>query len=432
MKIRFSTKLCIIAILVILIFNMLFNTNIKARDNTAYVMSSKYYFGTDADNVVSRIPFWYRRVDYNVIAHQDPSKTDFWESLYADVQYLYGHGDWDRFWTKNVGLIVGNGRVYDGIHHFGTNDVHWDTDTILVVYAACLTSKDDNSNGLAAKTCERGADNVIGWRNKIWSDDCYSWGNNFSQGLALGYGVNDAANFANSKSYPGDDRQSEEEHSIKNWSQWSRGDANMKVGKFRTASNSIQKNIKESENSSAIQDNRNILRNTQETITFKGIEDIIDIIKKYDSSFNEENYIMSEAKGGRTINIINGEKDEQSIIELHLKIGEFYTNAGYVISIRDGIVEAIYDNTLPLKNKKEKISDKDFIISNELKSKQASYNEMAKNEVMQKLGSLDGIIEQKQTYYYDVENGQKYVRVRSVVENEEEKAKDYITSLFEI
>ena len=36
------------------------------------------------------------------------------------------------------------------MHLFGTNDVHWDADTDLVIYLACYTAQ-DLENGLARK-----------------------------------------------------------------------------------------------------------------------------------------------------------------------------------------------------------------------------------------------------------------------------------------
>lgn len=136
------------------------------------------------------------------------------------------------------------------------------------------------------------------------------------------------------------------------------------------------------------------------------------------------------------INVVTGEKKQQQIIDIHLRLGEFYTNAGYVVTINDGIIEAIYDNTLLLKNRK--ISDKDFIVNTSVKSKSDIYKEMAKTEAVKKSetkGALEyNIIEQRQNYYYDVVTGKKYSRVRTIIETECENGKnrDYITTLFEI
>lgn len=432
MKIKFITKLTIIIIIVILAINIVFVSEIEARDNTTYIMASKYYLGNTADYMVSKLPFWYRRLNYNVIKNIDPNTTQFWESLYADVQYLHGHGDWDRFWSKDVGIIVGNGREYDGIYHFGTNDVHWDTDTLLVVYSACLTSKDNNPNGLAAKTCEKGADNVIGWRNSIWSDDAAYWSENFAQALAVGYGVYDAAAFANSKSYPQDDVNNTA-MSIKNNTVWNHGEPNMKLGSYR--SNAISLNTSKND---LLEDSRNILKNVKQSVEFKNVEEIIDIIKNYDASFNKTDYIIKESEGIETIDITNGHKTKQSIIDFNLKLGEFYTNAGYVAVINGGKVKAIYDNTLPVKNKKDKFTESNFKVNESIKNGNNNYKKIATEEAIKKANVTNAedynIIEQKQSYYYDVETGKKFVRVRTKIETEWENKKinDYTTSLFEI
>ncbi len=427
MKMKFGIRLLIVLLVAILIMNITFSTNVRARDNYAYIVASSYYFDSAADYVRSKLPFWYGRLKYNVGTDSDPTPTEFWESLYADVQYLYGHGDWDRFWTKNVGLIVGDGRKYDGRHHFGTNDVHWDTDTILVVYAACKTAE-NLEDGLAVETCRSGADNVIGWRNPIWSDHAAYWGEYFAASVATGLGVYDAAANANSKSYPGDDEN--DGHSIKNNVVVNRGDANMKLGCFRTNAKQTETNI--------IEDGRNILKNTKQSIEFKSIDELLDIIKAYDSTFNKENYTITQSDGLQTINIVTGEETKQLVIDLNLKLDDFYTNAGYVITISNGKVEAIYDNTLPLKNRKVGLSNSNFKVDSVIKNNGDIYLEKAKAEVIEKTindGILNyNIIEQKKTYYYDVETDKKYVRVRTIIENEHENgnSRDYITSLYEI
>lgn len=266
MKIKFGTKLITVVIIVILLTNVIFFTNVKARDNTVYIMGTSYYFGNAATYLIDKLPFWYRRLNYNVITQDNPTTSEFWESLYADVQILDGHGDWDRFWSKDTGLIVGDSRTYDGKYHYGTNDVHWQYDTLLVVYLACQTAK-NTENGLAAKTCESGADNVIGWSETVYSDDLAYWSDYFSASLAAGAGIYDAAVNANSKTYPGDDRN---DTSIRKNAVFNHGDANMKLGKYRTNNLPTKTNINEEEKvSNVLDDERNILRNSKQIVEFK-------------------------------------------------------------------------------------------------------------------------------------------------------------------
>lgn len=434
MKFRFCTKLLIIILVVMFLSNLIFLTNVKGRDNTTYLMGSSYYFGNASTYILDKLPFWYRNcLGYNIISQDNPTTTQFWESLYADVQILDGHGDWDRFIAKNVGIITGNGRDIDGKHYFGTNDVHWKYDTDLVIYLACKTAQ-DLENGLAMKTLESGAQNVIGWLGPIRSDDAAYWANYFSASAGAGTGIYDAASKANSMTFPGDDDDNNETN-IRGNAVFNHGNANMRLGRFKEQSPAKVNNIN---SNSVLEDERNILRNNKKILKFNSVEEIIDIIKKYDSTFKEEDYKISQSDGMKTINVVTGEKTEQQVIDLHLKLGEFHTNAGYVVTISNGIVEAIYDNTLPLKDKAKKISDKSFIVDNSIKKKSDAYKELAKAEVINKVKNENcseyDIIEQRQNYYYDVNTGKKYSRVRTVVEIKcgDRNIKDYVTTLFEI
>ena len=294
------------------------------------------------------------------------------------------------------------------MHLFGTNDVHWDADTDLVIYLACYTAQ-DLENGLARKTMDRGAENVIGWRRRIWADDANEWANYFSASIAAGIGVDNVV--------------------------FNHGNANMKLGKFKGKSQAKVSNIKFN---NVIEDERNILRNSNEIIKFDSLDKVIDIIKNYDLDYKDENYTIQKSEGMMSVNGITGEINQQEIIDLHFKLGEFYTNAGYVITISDGNVEAIYDNTLPLKNKKEQLKENDFIVNTSVKNKKNEYIQMAKIDALQKVDTSFAlgynIINQKQDYYYDVKTNKKYARVRSVVEIDlmNDKVEDYITTLFEI
>lgn len=435
MKIRFCTKLITIILVVIFFTNLIFLANVKGRDNTTYIVSTNYYIGSYANDLLSKMPFWYRNIGYNVTTHSDPSISEFWEKLYADVQILNGHGQPGYYFTKNTGLIVGNGidATENGnkMHLFGTNDVHWDADTDLVIYLACYTAQ-DLENGLARKTMDRGAENVIGWRRRIWADDANEWANYFSASIAAGIGVYDAVCKANSQSFPGTE---DAEHSIKDNVVFNHGNANMKLGKFKGKSQAKVSNIKFN---NVIEDERNILRNSNEIIKFDSLDKVIDIIKNYDLDYKDENYTIQKSEGMMSVNGITGEINQQEIIDLHFKLGEFYTNAGYVITISDGNVEAIYDNTLPLKNKKEQLKENDFIVDTSVKNKKNEYIQMAKIDALQKVDTSFAlgynIINQKQDYYYDVKTNKKYARVRSVVEIDlmNDKVEDYITTLFEI
>lgn len=79
-----------------------------------------------------------------------------------------------------------------------------------------------------------------------------------------------------------------------------------------------------------------------------------------------------------------------------------------------------------------------FTVGIDIKNKSDIYKKMATEDVIEKVGLSNtsdyNILEQRQSYYYNVETGKKYVRIRSTVETkcENEIINDYITTLFEI
>lgn len=181
---KISKKLILILIVALLI-NVLCITNVNARDNYAYVAVTDDIGSTYSENDRKTAARYYRSLRYNVGTSTDPTKTELWENLYADVQFFSTHGDWDRIMFKDTGILAGEGKMWCGLDHIGTDEVHWDADTILVTYSACKTAQNLDS-GLAYKTAERGAELVLGFRNEIYALDATLWNEYYNASLASG------------------------------------------------------------------------------------------------------------------------------------------------------------------------------------------------------------------------------------------------------
>lgn len=167
MKLRKIVYVLIIMLLMLSILIASLNYKIYARDNYAYSASSYTTKQNIANQTISDTRYFMGKAGYRTGGNIDPSKQTLWENLYADVQIFLSHGDWDRITFADTGILAGASQNWIGIDHIGTDDVHWDADTILVLYTSCYGSKDNNVNGLAEKTAYRGADIVIGFRDKI-------------------------------------------------------------------------------------------------------------------------------------------------------------------------------------------------------------------------------------------------------------------------
>ena len=110
------------------------------------------------------------------------------------------------------------------------------------------------------------------------------------------------------------------------------GNANMKIGKYR--SNSIDL------------DERNIL---EEPITLSNARsnNLISIMQDNIQDFNINDYVINETDGLMTTNVNTNETVlENKYIDFQLKIGDFYTEAGYTVKVNGNVVEAIYDNNI--------------------------------------------------------------------------------------
>lgn len=393
-----------IVILLILVWSTIFffNYKIYARDNYAYAASSYTTTKEIADQTVNGARYYMGKVGYRTGQHIDPSKQTLWENLYADVQIFLSHGDWDRITFKNTGILAGASQNWVGLDHIGTNDVHWDTDTILVTYMSCNGSKDNNPNGLAGKTANRGADIVVGFRQEINAYSAMLWCDAFMSALARGKGVQDAIDEANSPTYP--------VNNIKSATIWHHGNGNIKIGKYL---NSVKNQNDESIKS------RNILQSRRAIIS-NNIEEISNAIKNYDQTFDEDNFVITKTGGLNIIDVANNiVKDDEEIIDYQLKIGDYITNAGYSIKINNGIVTAIYDNTQILKSSGIDINTETNYFKTNLSSEQINLFKLNSLQKVKNNGNKSKVTEQEHKFYYDVNTGKKYVIVSTRIETQQ-------------
>lgn len=141
--------------------------------------------------------------------------------------------------------------------------------------------------------------------------------------------------------------------------------SNMKIGNY--ANSNGTNNLIE-----AVIDDRNVYKDFTSDLKYdlNKDEDIFYIMKNVNSDFEKDNYIIERQQFGIT-DINTDETQMIDYIIIRLKIGEFYTNTGYVIQAENGKVVKIIDNNIgysrlkQLLEKKEqldkKVLDKDKI-----------------------------------------------------------------------
>lgn len=385
----------------IITFITMSTSQVMARNNYAFSA------GTTLDNIntvqdINDSSNAYATAGYRTYSMVDPTYAKLAENLYADVQFFSTHGNLDFINFKNCGIQVGNSNSI----YIGTNSVNWNNDTILVTYSSCNsagTGGNSSTDSISCKTAESGANVAVGFRNTIDAGSATNWAKRYNNRLAQGYGVLDSVNYANSYIYlyP----------NVKQIQVWHHGEANMKIGKYRSMSNNII-------------DKRNILlkdemKKKSTIVVENNLESIIAYISQYYPNFDIKNYNIINRNEAIATNIELNEVTEYiSYIDFQFKIGDFVTETGYTIEIHNGNIQAIYDNNINIE-KQEKILAKtsEFVV----KVKETSLEKMrqeAMSKVSKKYNSqlLEDDVDIK--YYYDIQADKKYIiySIPSIIE----------------
>ena len=113
-----------------------------------------------------------------------------------------------------------------------------------------------------------------------------------------------------------------------------------------------------------------------------------------------------KSKGITTVNVVNNIESEcEKYIDLYFKIGDFYINAGYTIKLKNGIVEAIYDNNINI-NKQQQLLKSRIYFNCKLEDNMINkYKEKSIFDLKEKYKDSNiKINNQTHKYYYDIEN----------------------------
>ena len=375
----------------ILTFIYLIASSVQARDNFALSVATQFN-GLNTVQDMNNAANSYADAGYHSYGITDPTAQQLWENLYADVQFFSTHGGLNNIEFSQTGIIVGDTGNYNingtTKQMIGTNAVHWDADTILVTYSSCRSAGENdqsNANSITAQTAQRGADVAVGFRDDINSGSSTNWNERYNERLAAGYGVYDSVEYANSFIYlfP----------NVKKVQIWHHGDSNIKIGKYR--SNSI------------VNDDRNLLKNTKSILDNDAA---LDIIKESNPEFDINNYERIETNG---IGVSEVGHDNNNLmtkyVDLQLKVGEFYTNAGYTIVSEGNTITAIYDNNVDIEKQNAILNSRE---SNILQLTENEIN-ILKDEAIAKIKTNDEIelLEENITYkyYLDIETNKRYI-----------------------
>ena len=410
----------IISVLVTVILLFELAGVVLARDNYAIgiaTIEDNGEFLWDSRTSISEIITAYNRAGYRVYGVGNPGKQHLWEQLYADVQCFLCHGNQDCVVTAISGIVAGSDRMYGNKDCIGTDSVHWDADTILVIYGSCQGAGDNgviNKNSVGYKTAVRGAQVVMAWRSSVNIPNLEKWTKYYNNRLADGYSVIQAMDYANSFSYT-DSRVPQNSTIIHH------GDTGIKIGKYRNIT----------ENQIRPEDNLLLKAKTRTVISSNDVNAIYNVIKETYPDLDENNYIITRGNS-QSINVTNEQVSETEYINLMLKVGEFETESGFTVRAEDGIVEAIYDNTIDFKKEAMLTKQKAPMMANCTETELQELKDEAIQKILSAYNNNVSINTDDVTYkyFYDIETEKKYVEfsIKSTMgtQNEEVEACDIV------
>lgn len=244
--------------------------------------------------------------------------------LESDILFFAGHGSSGSIVAApGVGVCSYTGRsgfVYTG-------NINW-ANTKLVTIMGCYTGQETSQTyvNIAHDIFTRSGykSTTLGWRNTIYDVDIVKWSNRYYTKLKEGKNLRDAIDYANSYgSYHSD--------TIKDLAFYGAWDMTIKKSSNARSLNSTY-DIEDEGNSNLLK----IKEDIYFTRDNPNIDLIVEKMKQLYPNFDINNFEINIHKLSDT--------EEQFTIDFNYKIGEFYTNEGYVISIRDGKVYEITDN----------------------------------------------------------------------------------------
>lgn len=395
-----NRKICSMLIILLILFSLC--SQVMARDNTALSVATAFDPNANTLNICNNSSQHYANAGYTSYIGCDLDANTLYSYLYADVQFFAAHGAEDNIKFEYSGICKGKTETIGNRTYIGTNDVHWDADTILVTYLACQCAKDSSWDTVAGATCNRGANTVVGFNNVIYIASAESWTDRYNAKLEQGSTVYDAASYANSfiYLYP----------SIKKLTIY--GETNTTIG----SSNRSLNNSKD-----VLSDSREIVYNKMLSKNNLKLDDVATYIESNLINNDLFNYEIVKTDG---ITITRNENEKYTgtnYIDIILKVGDFYTDRGYTIEENNGIVEKIYDNTLNIQEKINSINKSEF--KNNIDNYEISilqHKAIKETEFKYKNSNLK--IEYNETntkLYYDIENNEKYVivEVKSTIDD---------------
>lgn len=398
-----------ILVTIILMIAVTSSTIVYATDTSCIFHSTRSYknenYREDYEYMVAYANAAYNSLGYTSTNFQDPSMTLFMSNVATrKVQLHYCHGNENYLAFDDVGLTVGpsihqpvlfpNSTEPINVYLLSVDFFDW-SDKKLITLASCESGGSGalDLNSLAGTIFSVAPQTmVVGWYNKFSNISFPSWSNNFHSSLMSGSSVHTAIEYANSKFYLYPD--------VKNIAYFANIDSSLSKLELAT----MNYNIKDFVNSFNA-DRKNLLLESEQSKY--NITDINDIITQNNANFDLNNYEKIESEGLYTYNENTGIiKKEERYIDYALKIGDYITNSAYTVVLdENNNIKAIYDNTIQFDSSLINNFSNNFSVIENAKD---YYISKAKENI----GLPENIMDTEITYFYDLEENQKYACVK--------------------
>lgn len=242
--------------------------------------------------------------DYDYVADED--------RLNSDILYFSSHGNQHGIYLLND-VVVTDGHSNAQYKEVGILDYSL-TNNRVVIYDACETAK--GSSNLCTATYGQGAAAVIGWPESVLANDSYSWMERFADYASRGYSLNRAMEYADS------------------FSDYSQNSVIKSHKLYGDGTQDIQRNWRSATSVTELEQDARLM-------TFENAptsqDDVLTAIQSINPAFDVDEYQMT---------ISENESSGLTVIDYVRKVGDFVTNSGYTVMIRNGVVESVYDNTV--------------------------------------------------------------------------------------
>ena len=383
------------------------DTSQRAKDAAMYFglcgYTSYYQVIPTVTYMKGNNPKGIRRISSEIVSHNGHANYDHHAYNYngrSDAEYKTG-----VYYGIDL-LSSSTGYNYAGVNDPKTNF----SNTMHAQYIGCQTG--NGTVNLVTRTWDRGAVTVIGKQRTVGTSSQTQWLNRFNNQLALGASLYAAMNYANSFNYSDNNVKYNTVRGmtstvIKKSGAKSLDDIDISALEIEYGSDSVNTYIQVLEE---YKQRKTIPVN--EVISFDSKSKNTDYLLKYLAStidgFDASNYLPI---------VYDGITADNFTVDFIYLINGYETNSGYSVIISDGIVDAIYDNTI----KVGKFELKEVIFSDDLMDK--AYKEAAE----QYSNKQNSVVSQSGKVFYDIENNEVLYRVKTVyyVNNESYFAEVY-------